>query len=70
MASINNTDVIFARFYYLGREMGNLRLTGMNDEGDVYQQIRQHLGNVRGMIDLVLRNATEGWSKRGAVLFR
>ena len=48
--TISRTDIIFARVYRMGREIANLRFTGMT------------------LLDLVLRNGTQGWSDRRPVM--
>lgn len=62
--TISSTDIIFARVYRLGREIANLRFTGMSSEADIFAELRRHLGSSRTMLDLVLRNGTRGWSNR------
>lgn len=52
----------------MGREIANLRFTGMNSEADIFAELRRHIGSSRTLLDLVLRNGTQGWSDRRPVM--
>lgn len=66
--TINTSDIIFARVYRLGREIANLRFTGMSSEADIFAELRRHIGSSRVLLDLVLRNGSQGWSSRRPVM--
>lgn len=66
--TISRTDIIFARVYRMGREIANLRFTGMNSEADIFAELRRHIGSSHALLDLVLRNGTQGWSNRRPVV--
>lgn len=66
--TINDSDIIFARVYRMGREIANLRFTGMNSEADIFAELRRALGSSHALLDLVLRNGTQGWSSRRPVM--
>lgn len=66
--TINSSDIIFARVYRLGREIANLRFTGMSCEADIFAELRRHIGSSRILLDLVLRNGSQGWSSRRPVM--
>ena len=68
MSTINSSDIIFARVYRMGREIANLRLTGVSSEAEVFAELRRHIGSSRALLDLVLRNGTQGWSSRRPVM--
>lgn len=69
MANISTSDIIFARVLHLGRELTNLRLTGIGSEADLFAALRHHIGRGLGMVELIIRNGTAGWSVTRPVMF-
>lgn len=66
MTNIFASDIIFANVYRFGREVASLRMTGMNSEAEIMAAV---CGSVAGggVLDLVLRNGTQGWCERRCV---
>lgn len=64
--AIMYSDIIFANVYRFGREVASLRLTGMNSESELLSAIHDSCPD-GGILDLVLRNGTQGWCQRRCV---
>lgn len=66
MTNISATDIIFANVYRFGREVASLRMTGVNTEAEILAAIHHSLPG-GGVLDLVLRNGTQGWCQHRCV---
>lgn len=69
MATINYTDTLFATISQRGNILATLRLVGMSSFADIVREIRASIGTAAGLINLSLRNSTQGWSRNSALLF-
>lgn len=69
MATINYTDTLFATISQRGNILATLRLVGMSSFADIVREIRSSTGTAAGLINLSLRNSTQGWSRNSALLF-
>ena len=63
MKLINSTDTILARGTYLGRTIVDIASTGFESMSDILTAIAASAGNTRGLLQIQLRNATQGWSQ-------
>lgn len=70
MKTIAPTDILFARINSLGREIANLRLSGFTSVGQALTSLRDYIGDNcgRGAVSLELRNSSQGWVDRRAML--
>ncbi len=69
MATINFTDTLYATVTQRGVTLANLTLMGMTSFPDIVRELRSALGNVAGITTLLLRNTSQGWSDRRALMF-
>lgn len=58
----NENDNLCCRLLTIGRELLELRLTGIKSLADIYRIVRSRLEGVRGIITLNVRNVTQGWT--------
>lgn len=68
MKTLHSADLIFATFAHAGRVVASLRLSGINSLTDVLRAYDEHGADARGLLNLTLRNSTQGWSASTAVL--
>lgn len=67
MATISIDDIIFATATKHGRQLANLKLSGMASLSELYTAIRRHIGSTTGLIEITLRNLSKGYSSRQAL---
>ena len=68
MATITSSDIIFATVMQRGRTIQSLQLSGLNSFAELFQKIRNAIASSSGLITLQLRNGSQGWSQRRALL--
>lgn len=68
MKTLHSADLIFATFAHAGRVVASLRLSGINSLTDVLRAYDEHGATQRGILNLTLRNSTQGWSASTAVM--
>lgn len=64
MKTFGTNDVIFARATMMGRELLNIRICGAMSMTELMQAIRQQLGSFMGMVNVQIRNLTQGWAQQ------
>lgn len=64
MTSIHSSDLVLASAIYGGRTLATLSGTGFESITDVLKAIRASLGSFAGLIELTVRNASQGWRQR------
>lgn len=64
MATINNTDTIFARISQGGRTLASLSISGMDTIRQVIGGVCARVDCPRGLLTIDLRNTTQGWASR------
>lgn len=65
MKNFGTNDTIFARATRMGREIFNLQMSGIASMESVYDLLRGSTG-VLGLVNLTVRNVTQGWTATGA----
>lgn len=68
MKTLHSADIIFATFACAGRIVASLRLAGVSSITDVLRAYDEHGATQRGLMNLTLRNSTQGWSASTAVM--
>lgn len=64
MAKICIHDILFATVVLGGRQIGKLRLCGIESSAAIMDSIRQLADGAAGLLQVTLRNATQGWSRK------
>ncbi len=67
MALISSTDNVFATAYSRGIEFCRISGTGFSGISDLISKIRNHPSAMPGMVTLIIRNSSQGWSQSRAV---
>lgn len=62
MATISTGDILFASASQHGRNIATIRLSGQCSTGGVIAELRRIAGHTLGLVQVTLRNATQGWS--------
>ncbi len=63
MNTFDINDIVFASATLHGRNIANIRLSGVISTSDIIAQLKKILGEAAGMIRITLRNVTQGWSR-------
>ena len=63
MATISTDDILFASATQGGRYLANIRMSGISTTGCALAELRRLIGGVFGLVQITLRNATQGWSR-------
>lgn len=63
MNTIDINDILFATATLHGRNIANIRMSGVISTSDIIARLRQLFGDAAGMIKITLRNVTQGWSR-------
>lgn len=66
MKIFGSNDIVFARATRMGRELFNLRLSGVASMESVLDLVRQDSAGLMGLVNLTVRNVTQGWSSTGS----
>ncbi|RXE62973.1 hypothetical protein [Paramuribaculum intestinale] len=69
MKHINSSDVIIASLTQYGRNVANLRISGLSDLGQVIEYIKKAIHGIIGMTSLRLRNGSQGWVEELHLMF-
>lgn len=69
MKRINSSDVIIASLTQRGRNVANLRISGLSDISQVIDYIRRTIRGLIGMTSLRLRNGSQGWVTELSLMF-
>lgn len=62
MKEFGTNDVIFARAMVPGMELFNIRISGIDSEESLFQTLKHQIGNFAGLVNLNVRNLTQGWA--------
>ena len=68
MATINFSDVIYATIMQRGCVVASVKLSGMTSFAAVLKSLKGAVKGSLGMVTLNLRNSSQGWSSRQALL--
>lgn len=68
--NISNQDNLNATILRQGMTVANLTLSGVNSFSGAIRKILDSLGRTSGLITIILRNTTQGWTRRHAVSLR
>lgn len=63
MTVISPDDVIFASAMQHGNRIASFRISGLDSTQAVVAELRRIAAGTLGMVQLTLRNATQGWSR-------
>ncbi|MBD5277566.1 MAG: hypothetical protein HDS30_07960 [Bacteroides sp.] len=63
MNTINYNDTIYASASLRGRNIANICISGAISTSDIIARLKSILGEAAGMIQITLRNATQGWCR-------
>lgn len=64
MKQINASDVIYVTAHREGETLAKLQMSGACSMADIARRVHGAVGAVRGMINVSLRNASQGWTHR------
>lgn len=64
MKHITTTDTIFVTIMQLGRIVGNIRLSGISSASHLKSALAEIAARFSGMVSVLLRNSSQGWSYR------
>lgn len=68
MKKINPTDTLLATVVCRGMTLCSSRLTGLSSVADVYRALQSIARRGAGIVTLVLRNLTQGWSAKECII--
>ncbi|MDE6110166.1 MAG: hypothetical protein K2F72_07790 [Muribaculaceae bacterium] len=63
MNTIDINDIVFATASLHGRNIANIRFSGVISTSDIIARLKQLFGDAAGMIKITLRNVTQGWCR-------
>ena len=63
MATISINDILFASAVHQGRCVANVRMRGVDSTRSVLSELRRIVGNTIGLVQVTLRNVSQGWSR-------
>ncbi len=64
MKHITQSDTIFVTIVQLGRTLANIRLSGIRSVSHLKNALAEIAAKFNGMVSVMLRNSTQGWSYR------
>lgn len=64
MKHITQTDTIFITIQQLGRTLENIRLSGFVSVAHLKSKLAEIVSKFNGMVSVLLRNGSQGWSYR------
>lgn len=70
MATINNSDIIFATVQQQGNTILSLKFSGITSMSQIIKSLSEKLGNKMGLIKLNIRNRTQGWVYQQSLYLR
>ncbi len=69
MHSISLSDIMMVRATAMGRVVADFNATGFSDIKQVLRETCSRITDTRGIVQLSLRNSTQGWTTRHALYF-
>lgn len=69
-ASIHPTDVITVAIQHSGRQLDNFSVRGVGDMPELMRQVRGRAAEKAGVIKVIVRNNTRGWSQQHTLVFK
>ena len=69
MKTISCTDIIYATVRRGGMTIASLCLSGINSLQELLSRVRTALGCSGGLVTLLLRNGSQGWTDRRSLVF-
>ena len=63
MATISSNDILFASATQGGRHLADIRMSGISSTSNILSELRRVMHGVLGLVQVKLRNATQGWSR-------
>lgn len=67
MSTISSSDTVMASAWSAGAILTEFSATGFSSVSDVVSSLLRSIGNVRGLVEVELRNATRGWREQRRV---
>lgn len=68
MTTISSNDIVWATAIYCGKPVVTFADSGYDSISDVFRAVRAALGPLTGIVELCIRNASRGWSRRRTML--
>lgn len=68
MANITHTDSLFVSASAMGRQFYNFVGSGMDSFAQIIDSVRNSPGAPRGLVNITVRNASQGWA-RGSTFY-
>ncbi|MDE7389061.1 MAG: hypothetical protein K2M97_07420 [Muribaculaceae bacterium] len=68
MAKISIDDTLFLTLISRGVTVFNRRVNGIYSNADLHRFVRQIMGGTCGIVNVTLRNGTQGWCHSSAML--
>ncbi|MDE6311750.1 MAG: hypothetical protein K2L96_08060 [Muribaculaceae bacterium] len=69
MHTISLSDLMMVRATAMGRVVADFNASGFSDIRDVLKATCERITDTRGIVQLSLRNSTQGWTTRHALYF-
>lgn len=69
MKTISCTDIIYATVRRRGMTVASLCLSGIHSLKELICRVREALGGAGGLVTLLLRNGSQGWTDRRSLVF-
>lgn len=70
MATINFSDVIYVTLMQRGNVLASVKLSGVTSATAVLKALLNVVSKGMGMVTLTVRNSTQGWTHRQALLLK
>lgn len=70
MSTFSSSDLIFATVLNRGDVIASMRLSGVSSYTELLSAVRSRVGHVGGLSTLSVRNSSQGWSARQAVILQ
>lgn len=64
MKEIDQTDLLYVTASQRGVTIANIAFRGASSLADVAMRVRDAAGDCRGMVNISLRNGSQGWGRR------
>ncbi len=70
MATISCTDLLYVTAVSGGITVMAVKMSGISSLGEVYRKLRLSAPGTKGVVNLSLRNSTQGWSQKHVVVLQ
>lgn len=70
LVNLNKNDALNCSLLSNGRSMSSFCLTGHDNIASVFRMVKNQLSDFKGLITIILRNNSQGWSKSYSLYLR